>query len=180
MFLKVTGEHVGLFLLWSFSKASGKAELSCQSHRVSLSIDINKCFVLQGNFEAGYFRCRNQPKVQVLDSLTSAQRASCFGWDVQAIVFNVAQLALCPPESNCVLMCGASYIVSGIPVAAARMQVVEKLNLLESSNGTVLHSEIVGAIKMKVWMCVPTVGTTVVVCLSRHHYPLECAWVCRQ
>ena len=29
-------------------------------------------------------------------------------------------------------------------------QVVEKLNLLESSNGTVLHSEIVGAIKMKV------------------------------
>lgn len=30
------------------------------------------------------------------------------------------------------------------------VQVVEKLNLLESSNGTVLHSEIVGAIKMKV------------------------------
>ena len=29
-------------------------------------------------------------------------------------------------------------------------QVVEKLNLLESSNGTVLHSEIVGAVKMKV------------------------------
>lgn len=27
---------------------------------------------------------------------------------------------------------------------------MEKLNLLESSNGTVLHSEIVGAIKMKV------------------------------
>ncbi|CAN0019299.1 unnamed protein product [Sphacelaria rigidula] len=29
------------------------------------------------------------------------------------------------------------------------LDVVEKLNLLESSNGTVLHSEIVGAIKMK-------------------------------
>lgn len=27
---------------------------------------------------------------------------------------------------------------------------MEKLNLLESSNGTVLHSEIVGAVKMKV------------------------------
>jgi AP-1 complex subunit mu len=29
------------------------------------------------------------------------------------------------------------------------MQVIEKLNLLVSSNGTVLHSEIVGAIRMK-------------------------------
>jgi Adaptor complexes medium subunit family len=33
--------------------------------------------------------------------------------------------------------------------AAQQQQVVEKLNLLVGSNGAVLHSEIVGAVKMK-------------------------------
>lgn len=44
----------------------------------------------------------------------------------------------------CVCMCVCVFY------GAALRKVVEKLNLLESSNGTVLHSEIVGAVKMKV------------------------------
>lgn len=64
-------------------------------------------------------------------------------------------------EPRRVLVCDESDILIDIPVIPARVQVVEKLNLLESSNGTVLHSEIVGAIKMKVWIGVRAEGIAV-------------------
>lgn len=49
-----------------------------------------------------------------------------------------------------VCVCPYPSFVCGLCACVALWKVVEKLNLLESSNGTVLHSEIVGAVKMKV------------------------------